>query len=673
MSWTAWAVLVGTLMIGGGFFLQKTAPPEKNFRALNPKTLLYLLPGLAGVLVFCWFHQAVGMVVDGDFFVHAANIGLFARGYLPPVNPFLGVPMHGHYGRDLAIAIFFRSTSLGPLTGEWVLTTLWQALTFLILFFWLRREFDCDMAGILGSWFAFFGMNFSAYCGLSELLANNNPASVCLLILTGWALFRAKNLGLVAWTATGLLLGLDALIYESHFGVIGLSLGVLLFRRPKAAISVGLMGLLVGALLSGAVRSAAQGAPENGAEQKVRMRIFKKDLFQLRTDNLRPSRAFETKARPWSADFQPTSTYSAIWSEPILHVFWYPVWLLPLSTLYLGWRARRDPRYEAAIWWAVVAWLSLLMPALIDFGVFEPETARWLVVTALGAAIALGISLALLWQQWSWKALPFLLILVLINSFGFKVSATDMLHAYHHPGTPLPIGRPGLPPGSRLLPDPSLALDFHYGITPDLLRAAAWLRENSHPGQRFICDNRDLPTNARGSIIGAVGLLPAMEAKPPVWSRSIESYQANLQQRGFWVTQDPLRLAEDVDWLLMGPDSEGVGTLVYENAGAKVYSAPKMEPRPQSVPAPFHLNFSRNGRPNEPLVLEFRGSIGTWFELRFRPLGGQEFVADENIQGAASRAEMVFITPYVVGEYMLQARVAGHKEWEDFGTFTTSE
>ncbi len=671
MSWTAWALLVGALMILGGVLLRRLDPPE-NYRSLNPKTLLYLIPGLAGVLIFCSFHQAVGMVVDGDFFVHAANIGLFARGYLPPVNPFLGVPMHGHYGRDLAIAIFFRSTGLGPLTGEWVLTTIWQALTFLILFFWLRREFDCDMAGVLGSWFAFFGMNFSAYCGLSELLANNNPVSVCLLIVVGWAMFRARDLGRGAWIAAGLLLGLDALIYESHFGVIGMSLGILLFRRPRVAVSIGLIGLLVGALLSGSIRSAAQGAPENGAEQKVRMRIFKKDLFQVRTDNLRPSRAFETKARPWAADFRPTSSYHAIWSAPILNVFWYPVWLLPLSTLYLGWRARRDQRYEAGIWWATLAWLSLLMPALIDFGVFEPETARWLVVTALGAAIALGVSLALCWQQWSWRVLPVLFVLVLINSFGLKISATDMVHAYRHPGTPLPIGRPGLPPGIGLLPDPGLALDYHYGITPELLQAAAWLRENSHPGQRFICDNRNLPTNARGSIIGAVGLLPAMEAKPPVWSRSIESYQANLQQRGFWETQDPWRLDQDVDWLLTGPTSKGVGTLVYENVGAKVYSAPKSQPKPHFVPVPFQLSFPRNGAPNARLVLGFKGTIGTWFELRFQPLGEQEFVADENLQGDISKGEMVFITPYVGGEYMLQARVAGQETWEDFGTFTTS-
>jgi hypothetical protein len=671
LPWPAWMGVTALALAGGIWALRQRRLPQ-SFRAPHPALLLYLLPALTAVLVFCWFHQSVGMVVDGDFFIHGANIGLFARGYLPPVNPFLGVPMHGHYGRDLAIAIFVRDTGMGLLTSEWVLTTLWQTLSFLVLFFWLRRELDDDLAGILGSAFAFFGINFSAYCGLAELTANNNPVAFCLLITVGWAVFRAHRLGPAAWLGAGLLLGLDAIIYETHFGVIGISL-VVLWRRPRALLAIGLLALLTGVTLSGVVRSTARGAPESGSEQTIRMRIFKKQLFCLRSDNLRPSRAFETKARPWAADFSPSSAYQPIWSHAIMDTFWYPVWLLPLSTLFLAWLVWRKERSEVGLWWAAVAWLSLLTPGLADFGVFEAETARWLVVTALGAALALAVALASLWRLAPTAGRPLTFLLVAMCSFGLKVATSDMLSAYRHPGTPLPVGRPGLPPGNGLLPNPELALEYHYGITGDVLKAAAWLRSHSQPGQHFLCDSWDLPTNARGALVGAVGLLPAMEADPPVWSRSIDSYQPNLQQRGFWATGDLARLAANVDWLLVSRSAANFGKAAFQLGTARVYRIAQPLPAFPPGSGDFSLEFARNGATGSLLPIRFEGRTGCLLELRFHPLGGQEFVADENIQRAASASSVLFVAPYAAGEYQVEARLAPGAPWRDFGTFTAAK
>jgi hypothetical protein len=61
------------------------------------------------------------------------------------------------------------------------------------------------------------------------------------------------------------------------------------------------------------------------------------------------------------------------------------------------------------------------------------------------------------------------------------------------------------------------------------------------------------------------------------------------------------------------------------------------------------------------------------FQLRFDPLGGQEFVADQNIQSATARATMQFMAPYQVGEYRIQARLSPDAPWQDFGTFSTSK
>ena len=673
LPWWPW--FLGTCLIFGlGFWrLDRVSAAPIFERKLSPWLSLYLIPASLAVLVFCWFHQAVGMVVDGDFFIHTANIGLFTRGYLPPVNPFSGVPMNGHYGRDLAIAIFSRDTGLGTLESEWVLTTAWQLLSFLVLFFWLRRETDNDIAAVFGSGMAYFGMNVSSAAGLSELLANNNPAAFSLMIVIGWAVFRAvtPEAPRWAWLGTAALLGLDSMIYETHFGVLGLALLVLIRKQPRVVIAIGLMALVIAACLSGVLRSTARGTPESGAEQSLRVKIFKKQLFCLRQDNLRPSRAFETKARPWAADFTASSEYQPIWSRHILDFFWYPVWLLPLTTLYLGWRSARRGDTLVGPWWTLIAWASLLTPSMVDFGVFEPETARWLVVTALGAAIALGLSLATLWRQSpAWLAKPLIVGLIALCSVGINVATQDMVKAYQSPGSPLPIGRPGLPPGSGLLPNPKLALQHHYGISPDVLEVAEWIRDHSRPGEEFVCDSWDLTTNARGALIGAVGLLPAMEAIPPVWARSIDSYQTNLQQRGFWITGDLRRLDPQVDWLLVTRSDVRFGKADFQAGTARAYRVASVPAVPPSGKGAFTLTpQERKGDRGAVLTLSYKGEMNRLLGIRFRPLENQEFVADQNVQSVTTDDQIIVVIPYAAGEYALQARF-GDGDWRDFGILT---
>lgn len=675
LSWWPWYVMAALLTLAGFLQLGKHPLPTVQTRQLSPWLALYLVPAAASVTVFCWFHQSVGMVVDGDFFIHAANIGLFARGYLPPVNPFTASPMNGHYGRDLAIAIFSRDSGLGALDSEWVLTSIWQILTFFVLFFWLRRQTGDDVAAIFGSGLAYFGMNVSWVVGLSDLVANNNPAAFSMMIVVGWAVFRAMDPTSPrwAWLGAALLLGLDSMIYETHFGVLGLALLVFFPRRPAKVVALGLVALFFALSLSGVLRSTARGSPESGAEQSVRVKIFKKQLFCLRQDNLRPSRPFETKVRPWGADFTASSEYRPIWSRAILNGFWYPVWLLPMTSLFLGWKAARRKDSLAGPWWLTLAWASLVIPSLVDFGVFEPETVRWLVVTALGAAIGLGLALAALWRMSSfWAVRALVLGLLGLCLAGLPLALKDMLVAYQNPGTPLPIGRPGLAPGSGLVPRPEIALAYHYGISPDVLEVAEWIRDHSESGEHFVSDSWDLSTNARGALIGAVGLLPAMEANPPEWARSTDSYQPNLQQRGFWLTGDLRRLDPRVDWLLVTRSSAQFGQADYENGSARAYRVASLPKQAPGGEGEFSLQVgARRTGCGETLTLEFQGAVGYRLEVRFQPLEGQEFVADENIQTVTSHRHTVVVTPYAAGEYILQARWSGATAWQDFGTLTT--
>jgi hypothetical protein len=68
--------------------------------------------------------------------------------------------------------------------------------------------------------------------------------------------------------------------------------------------------------------------------------------------------------------------------------------------------------------------------------------------------------------------------------------------------------------------------------------------------------------------------------------------------------------------------------------------------------------------------VHYDGPLGCLFQLRFHPLGSQEFVADENIQSTAAEPTMLLIAPYVDGEYRVEVRLSRDVAWQDFGTFT---
>jgi hypothetical protein len=174
-------------------------------------------------------------------------------------------------------------------------------------------------------------------------------------------------------------------------------------------------------------------------------------------------------------------------------------------------------------------------------------------------------------------------------------------------------------------------------------------------------------------LIGAIGLLPAMEADPPVWSRSVNSYQTNLQQRGFWATGDLQRLDPQVDWLLVSRGDAKFGKADFQSGGARAYRVADRSPLPPPGKGWFRIDFTRNGPLGKPLVVSYDGPLDCLIELRFQPLGGQEFVADENIQRAASKRSMVFIAPYAAGEYRLEARLSPEQPWQDFGTFSAGQ
>jgi len=500
--------------------------------------------------------------VDGDYFVHVASIGLFKEGRYPPVNFFLGIPTEGHFGTQLLVAQFSDLSGLQFLNADWVLTVILQVLSFGILLSTLR-DTGRNASALIGTSLAFVGANFGSRIGLIDTVANHNAAAFFFFLVTSWCVLRSFQGSRTARIVAAVVLGVDAFVYETHFGLMGLSLIALclvtkevsLRERLKATLILGLGALVVAGTSGGVIKGFAKAAyggnlsQRDSRQQQVTVEIPKQSLFQIRRDNLRPSRPFEGKFRPWRADFQASNEYAPLIAPAITNTFWYPVWVLPLTYLFLCFR-----RDEAGVWFGTVALLSAFVPSLVDFGFFEGEASRWLFVTAVCASICFGLSLGVLWswRRTAWSRAIVLLLTLLVAVPGVARSFPDLVGALSSPGTSLPIGRPGVVPGVGLVPEPFKLLKHHYDLEESDFAAADWIRENTMRDDRILSDDDHLSPNERAIMIGLEGRLPAAYLPQVRAATEPSSYRRALQIERFWETGDPADLVGlDADWLVV--------------------------------------------------------------------------------------------------------------------------
>lgn len=498
--------------------------------SLHIASKFYLMVGMTLTVLYALFGMTTGMVVDGDLFVHITEIGLFQEGHYPPKNPFLGVPTHGHFGRQMLIA--WISTLLGTpfLEMEWLLTCVAQATSFLLLFCLIWRVTASQWQAALGTGFFFFNADLGSSIGVADTVSNHNPAAILFFITGSYLIFRVlgKTRGIpyppypAAFWA-GAILGADALIYEIHLGLMLLAAPWLfLVVRGSAHFKRLLLATIVAAVVAGtaggvgkemvqrALGGSDQGA-ESATQQRVQIKLPKPNILQIRMDNLRPSRPFETKWRPWSADFQSSTAYADVRTKRVLNIFWYPVWCFPLVLLYL--LKNRNP---VGLWFGTIAFGAALAPAIVDFGFFEGESLRWLFVVAISASLCFGIALgALLEQIRNHVIRGCILVLILIfTTPGLRLSLHDSFMAVKNPGTSLPIGRPGVVKGVGLIPRPFRLLTHHYSLQKQDFEAAEWIRNNTPKDSLILTDDVDDRVNARAAIIGLQGRFPAGYVEP---------------------------------------------------------------------------------------------------------------------------------------------------------------
>lgn len=679
------------------------------------------LPGALLTAFFALFIMSWSFGVDDGFFLHSSNIGMIIAGKYPPTS-FLGEPWQGHYGKDLLSALLALVFGVSFLEVEWFSTVALQVLHFLFLVHWLRVESGKVSYALLGGHFAFFASAFSEHLGLVDTITNNNAVAYITLSLCSYLLLRWYRTGLVgAAVMAGIFLGVDALIYEIHFGLMGLALftiTVLRKDRYKGFLILVAAALFLASVEGGPITQIASKAVFGKAEhqkdskkawqsQDVEIQIPKKNLFYLRRDNLRPSRFFETKLRPVSVDFTHSREPAPLWSAPILSVFWYPVWLAPL--VFLGLLKQRN---LLAGWFFAIGFYSLLTPCLVGFGYFEGETTRWLFGTAFGFSTAFALVLAQALHHSNEKlryiAYAILAWSIWFNLPGVTLEMGEMAHTLRHVGEPQVNGNPGLVVGSGLIPHTHLNLAHHHGFDQNSFALTKALRERSDGmggflRWRYIVNYPDerVPQgievaaggvlNIMGFQTGLSGRLPAGLASAPDNRWSSPLFSQNLSSRLFWYDPQLWRLHQlDARWLLVDdsrltpeerrqltllPDLEELarsGNLILwqipewsEDPPGEWASLTRMEAKSPQGPVQARRGFS--------LETELESAEGGLTQLEFRYLvKSEQLVAnpDDLLRnrvsirpGIKQKISLPLVGPYFPGEYEIQWRESGTEEW----------
>lgn len=682
------------------------------------------LPGMLVAGLFGLFIMSVSQVVEDGFFLHSSNIGMLLAGRCPPVN-FAGQPLQGHYGKDLITALLARALDADFLTVEWASTVCLVAVQFPFLAAWWGRLAQNFWVGLWAACLVYFGCHYGSHLGLADTVVNNNAVAFCVLNLTVYLLSSYLERGdrLAAWLAT-FLLGLDALVYELHFGLLGLALlftALSLYRKRLSAVSlIGLGALVLAFFVGGPIHhilakklsgTDPQASNRGYQAQEVAIRFPKQDLFWLRTDNLRPSRPFETKLRPFEADFQESRGSSPLWSPKILASFWYPVWLAPLIGLVLVLTCWKRPQWAwapVAVFFWFVGFFSILTPSVVSFGYFENETGRWFFGAAYGFTVAFGLAsggwlvphLQANQRIW-WKVVLAGLALGALAWFCFGTLTTEvseMRLALANPGAPLKDGSPGIIPSGSLLPDPRASLKHHFGFGPSDWNQFQALHQLSRrePARRFLYNYRPEPTPSKGVELatgglinlvglqtGFSGLLPAGLASEPDNEWCAPLYSPSLRARLFWHDPQIWRLQEmQVGWLVIDgqrwQNQEFLRSQAlrnrYEVDGRAIYQLDPSKPEASPSEPPSNLRLSGEVQ-MAPLTMaqvpiQMKSDAqGCRLTLRFR-IGEQvvdpaEPLSVEVSTGPGGSGQLLLVAPFFAGDYVVEYRCQG--QWLELG------
>lgn len=590
---TAVLSTMAVLAVASALIALLAKAPELHRPRLKTATTAFLV--LATLAIYLFTNSQQIRNPDDDYWIHTPLQGLMLHGAFPPTNPFFSdLPMNGHYGRNLALVTVGWLTGLDMPLVQVAMTDLMQVFTFLLLFTTFRKATGSELQAALGAGLMFFGINVGGRGGLMDTLQNNNAlvhldlALIVALVLRAWA-------G-EAWAALlgGLALGGYAIVYETHFGLIVLSvlatLPFLLKQRRALALCLVLLAVAFpisvtqGGPLTEMFQRKVLGKTEvdentlskgmQNQAQVVKLRFPKEKLFQILLEHGEYQRvSLVYYVNPVLKPFYVPSKergYRPIWTWDVLRIHWLPMLLAPLS-LWVLWRSRHLP---GLLLWAFGA-ISFLVPAMADFGpIYESEYYRWQFAAGVGLAGALGLAAGAWFEDfwgrhegvaWTWASTPGelvlkvgprglavlgLVVLVWLDTLGCAWFLQTRWQQVMEEGDPLR--------GAILLPDTREWLKRHavLDFSPADWEMARWLEQRVQPGDRLL-SNFDEENNFsilyESTLSGLSGARSVGHALP-LDDEAIGTtpYHMAPPARAFWTTMDPALLRGlGVNWLLV--------------------------------------------------------------------------------------------------------------------------
>jgi hypothetical protein len=580
----AWTLALEALVLAVLWF---TRP--KKIAKLEPlsKWAHWLLIGLSVVVGIYANAQQIANP-DDDYWIHAPLQGLMRHGNFPPFNPFFSdIPMNGHYGRNLSIVIFSYLSGLDVFVSQHVLTSALQVLTLWLFYAAFYASSGRRSAAMLATAFVFFGINAGGRGGLVDTMQNNNAfvhlylSFLCLMTVEAWK----KGTRTVALIG-GLALGSYAIVYETHFGLVFLTIlgvtpilwarGAIDRRRALCAFAILALSLPLaftqGGPLTDILDRKIHGREHSQAEelskgmqnqaQVVKVTFPKKELFQILLETGEYQRISHIYRLDTPLKFldksHPERGYAYIWSWDVLKIHFLPLYLLPWSAFVL-WRRNS----LGGLFMGAFGTIAFLVPGLVNFGpIYESEYYRWEFAAALGFAGALGLTLATLTEKSegrpfklcqsnlvirpAGKRLMLIAFITFINSYASLTFVGSRLAASVGPNL-----REWL-----IFPSTQTWLTDHQIFDFNRLdyEAATWLEERIKPGDRLLVNFREennfsiLYESTLTGISGArcVGhALPLEDEKI-----GTTPFRRSPSAQVFWATHRPEPLAQlKVDWI----------------------------------------------------------------------------------------------------------------------------
>lgn len=552
------------------YLAKRTSAPALEKPDFSWPTTIFLA-GM-GMVVFGYTAAFQNLYLEDDYWIHFPLMGLLKSDGLPVLHPFFAeIEMHGHYGRDLLVATLARLAQAPILPTLFWVQLLMQLCSLLSLIGLTWRSTRNELSTCLTVLFVFVGINVGGRGGLMDCFQNNNSFAYAVTLTMLHLVFLVYDQATTSRVVTaGGCLGGFALVYETHFGLVGLVLvGLLVVTRRREFAAIGAIGLVLAAVGGGPITHLVQERlhptqrdwtpGELNQHQVIKLTFPKKELFQIqlaRGNYQRKSCAYAVlPAFDRIATIADGTPYRPIWSWDVLMIHWLPTLLAPLSLLVLA----RSPTHALGLaFWGFGA-AAFLTPALVHFGpIYEFEYFRWQFAAGFGFAAALGMAAGLALKAASGPVKAAVVALLV----SLEVAPSLLLFA-------LPLGRDVrargsladlVRPRSQVLQLGALGHQLgHFSYTD--YAAARALKKMSEPGQNVIVNapcGSSWDLHFESTLIALSGRRSVGHSLPwPQEPVGTPPYHRSLPAQAFWVAPSQALLGQlQVDFVYLRPGAE---------------------------------------------------------------------------------------------------------------------